>query len=98
MTAREEPDLTGGLRTSPHLRCDEALDRLFEYLDAELGTPEAERVRAHLTECTECLEEFDVEAVVKKIVRRSCREEAPAQLRARIHEQLVTLRLHADDH
>lgn len=96
MTSREEPGLTGDLHASSDLRCDEALDQLFEYLDAELGTPDAERVRAHLTECRGCLEEFDVEVVVKKIVRRSCREEAPAELRTRIHEQLVTLRIHAD--
>jgi anti-sigma factor (TIGR02949 family) len=96
MTAQEEPVRIGSLQAGLHVGCDEALDRLFEYLDAELGTPDAERVRAHLTECGGCLKEFDVEAVVKKIVRRSCQEAAPAELRARIHEQLATLRIHAD--
>ena len=36
------------------------------------------RVRAHLEECEPCLGEYDVEAVVKKLVKRCCQEEAPA--------------------
>ncbi len=31
--------------------CADALDRLWEYLDAELGAVDAETVRAHLAEC-----------------------------------------------
>ena len=31
--------------------CADALDRLWEYLDAELGALDAETVRAHLAEC-----------------------------------------------
>jgi len=99
MTAREEPESMSGLHLTPRAQgdcgsgCTEALDRLFEYLDSELVEPDADRVRAHLAECTGCLEEFDVEAVVKKIVRRSCQEAAPADLRVRIHERLVSLRV-----
>lgn len=77
--------------------CDEALERLFEYLDAELEAPDAERVRAHLDECAPCLEEYDVETVVKNLVRRCCQEEAPSTLRLRIHEQLTVLRVRSTD-
>ena len=49
--------------------CADALDRLWEYLDAELGAPDAETVRAHLAECQGCLEEYDVDVVVKTLVR-----------------------------
>lgn len=73
--------------------CDEALGRLFEYLDSELDAPDAERVRAHLEECEPCLGEYDVEAVVKKLVKRCCQEEAPADLRLRIHERLTVVRV-----
>ncbi|HEX5331573.1 MAG TPA: mycothiol system anti-sigma-R factor [Cellulomonas sp.] len=99
MSAREEPESTSGLDLTPRAHsdcgvgCTEALDRLFEYLDSELVAPDADRVRQHLDECKGCLEEFDVEAVVKKIVRRSCQEAAPAQLRVRIHERIVSLRV-----
>ncbi|WP_082812566.1 mycothiol system anti-sigma-R factor [Cellulomonas timonensis] len=73
--------------------CTEALDRLFEYLDSELEAPDQQRVRAHLEECRPCLEEFDVEVVVKRLVRRCCQEEAPTELRVRIEEQMTFLRM-----
>ena len=76
--------------------CADALDRLWEYLDAELGALDAETVRAHLSECEGCLEEYDVDVVVKTIVRRGCQEAAPESLRLRIHEQLTALRVTQD--
>ena len=76
--------------------CADALDRLWEYLDAELGAPDAETVRAHLAECEGCLEEYDVDVVVKTIVKRGCQEAAPDSLRLRIHEQLTVMRVARD--
>ncbi|WP_028048916.1 mycothiol system anti-sigma-R factor [Cellulomonas sp. URHD0024] len=73
--------------------CADALDRLWEYLDAELEAPDSDVVRAHLSECQGCLEEYDVEVVVKNLVRRGCQEVAPDALRMRIHEQLTVMRV-----
>ena len=73
--------------------CADALDRLWEYLDAELGALDSEAVRAHLAECQGCLQEYDVEVVVKNLVRRGCQEVAPDTLRVRIHEQLTVMRV-----
>jgi anti-sigma factor (TIGR02949 family) len=72
--------------------CTDALDRLWEYLDSELTEVDAETVRHHLAECRGCLEEYDVEMVLKKLVKRGCQEVAPETLRVRIHEQLVVMR------
>ncbi|MCR6491678.1 mycothiol system anti-sigma-R factor [Cellulomonas sp. P24] len=87
-------DTRGGGEAAPHLDhdevdCGQALGQLFEYLDAELGTPDSERIRAHLAECAPCLGEYDVEVVVKNLVKRCCQESAPADLRLRIHERLT---------
>ncbi len=75
--------------------CDEAVSELWAYLDSELERPEADRVRAHLESCHGCLEEHDVELVVKKLVRRCYESDptAPDALRARIHETLTTIRI-----
>lgn len=73
--------------------CDEAVGRLWEYVDSELGDLDHQRVEAHLHECAPCLEEEQVELLLKQLVRRCCQEEAPATLRVRIHEQLTVLRL-----
>ena len=73
--------------------CSDALERLWEYLDAELDALDSDVVRAHLAECQGCLDEYDVEVVVKNLVRRGCQETAPDTLRVRIHEQLTVMRV-----
>lgn len=73
--------------------CDEAVGRLWEYVDSELGELDHQRVQAHLVECAPCLQEEQIEVVLKQLVRRCCQEEAPATLRLRITETLTVLRL-----
>jgi anti-sigma factor (TIGR02949 family) len=74
--------------------CTEALTRLFEFLDSEIGESDADRIRQHLADCEPCLSEYDVEDHLKKAVRRSCAESAPAELHVRIRQQLTVLRTH----
>ncbi|MCL2090389.1 MAG: mycothiol system anti-sigma-R factor [Micrococcales bacterium] len=69
--------------------CADALARLWAYLDSELGELDAARVQAHLDDCVGCLSEYQVELVLKRVLRRGCTEHAPQTLRLRIHEQLV---------
>ncbi len=95
---------TSGTEDSPDPRrpaagapcgCDEAVERLWEYVDSELGGLDHDRVASHLHECSTCFEEEQVEVLIKQLVRRCCQEEAPTTLRLRIHEQLTVLRLRA---
>lgn len=87
----------GGVTPIPHStegesECEHALTHLYEYLDSEM-TPEDElRMRAHVAHCSPCLAELSAEELVKRLVRRSCVEQAPAQLRLRIHAQLTVMR------
>lgn len=75
--------------------CDEAVSELWAYLDSELEAPDAERVKHHLEECGGCLEEHDIELVVKKLVRRCYAqdESAPDELRAKIRAGIVTVQV-----
>lgn len=75
------------------LDCREALERLSEFLDAELPDVDGDRIREHLADCEPCLAEYDVEDHIKKLVRRSCTESAPAELHLRIRTQLIALRV-----
>ena len=77
--------------------CSEALSRLFDFLDAEIDELEGDRIRQHLADCEPCLSEYDVEDHLKKLVRRSCHEAAPAELHLRIRQQLTVLRIQVDD-
>ena len=76
--------------------CDEAVEHLWEYLDDELGTEEATRIRVHLEGgCTPCVGERDLDVAIKVVVRRGCREQAPEELRLRVLEQITALRVAA---
>ncbi len=71
--------------------CEQALGRLFAYVDRELEPGDADQVRQHIEDCRPCLDEIAVETMLKELVKRCCQDKAPADLRVRIHAQLTTL-------
>jgi len=74
--------------------CREVLDRVFEYLDGEMGELDCAKIQQHLDECGPCLRQYDLDEAVKALVRRSCAcEPAPEQLRARILTRITTVRV-----
>lgn len=78
------------MSTSSH-DCSEAIDRLYAYLDGELDAPRVAEVRAHLEHCSPCLEAFDFEAELRKVVVSRCAEEVPAEVHLRILAALESL-------
>lgn len=60
------------------------LERIYEYLDGALTRAELSEVHRHLQTCPECSEQHDLECIVRSVVRRSCHETAPADLKTRI--------------
>ncbi|SDQ07846.1 mycothiol system anti-sigma-R factor [Quadrisphaera sp. DSM 44207] len=77
--------------------CREVLDRVYEYVDGELGPHDLDLIRVHLAECAPCLRQYDLEALVKQLVRRSCQEDrAPEALRLRIVARISEVRLTAE--
>ena len=73
-------------------RCEEALEHLYEYLDAEMSEVQLDRLRAHIEECTTCLDEVSRERELRIVLKRSCAEVAPDALRMRVRTQLTLLR------
>ena len=83
-----EQDSTG----SPH-DCEQALERMYEFLDNELDTATGGAIRHHLAACEPCLDRFDVETALRALVRRRCGGDvAPTHLRAKIVSQLTVIR------
>ena len=73
--------------------CAHTLERVYEFLDHELDTASAETIRHHLAACEPCLDTYDMEHMVKSLIRRSCGGDvAPAQLRTRVMISMTTLR------
>lgn len=68
--------------------CDVALAELYEYLDGELDEASRQRIEQHLRECSPCLEAFDFEAEVRRLVADRCRDQCPEELRRRIQSAI----------
>ena len=64
--------------------CQEALHTLYHYLDGELTEERRLVIQKHLSQCEPCLHAFDFEAELKVVIARSCRDQVPDHLRAKI--------------
>ena len=73
--------------------CSEVLEKVYLYLDGEAETHDHEHIRIHLDECSPCLRKYGLEQVVMKLVARSCREQAPEDLRERVLLKIQQVRV-----
>lgn len=64
--------------------CQEAVERLYHYLDGELTAERRLVIQRHLDECHDCIEAYEFEAELRIAVSRGCREQVPAELMARV--------------
>jgi mycothiol system anti-sigma-R factor len=64
--------------------CSRALDNLYFFIDHEIDDASCEEIKAHIDHCAPCLEEYDLEIVVKSLVSRCCTEVAPEPLRDKV--------------
>jgi mycothiol system anti-sigma-R factor len=72
--------------------CSEVLDRVYEFIDGELDGARRHLIKEHLDECGPCLQEFGLEEQVKAIVKRSCCDPAPIELRAKVLRHIAAAR------
>ena len=80
---------------NPHeTDCSEVLERVYEYLDGELDDHAVAKIGQHLEECGPCLTEYDLDVVLKALVRRSCGGDcAPEALRQKIMVRIREVRV-----
>jgi mycothiol system anti-sigma-R factor len=72
--------------------CSRARLQVYEYLDGEMDPDDCAKIREHLAHCGQCLKEFDIDQMLKALVRRSCGcEAAPMQLRLQIMSRITTI-------
>jgi mycothiol system anti-sigma-R factor len=76
----------------PKHECEEALDRLFEYIDHELPEEELARIGAHLKECPPCEAEHQINEKIKRRVHATGDDCAPDSLRAKVLESIRSAR------
>lgn len=74
--------------------CGDYLSRIYELLDGELDEAARAQLQAHLDECPPCLDEYQLDKLLKALVQRSCAcEHAPDTLRAQILQRITTVRV-----
>lgn len=82
----EAPD---GCEDVEELSCEEAVQRVYEFLDDELTEAEAREVRCHVEQCKRCYPMYNWEKMFLEFVRgRADREERNPALRQRVEELL----------
>lgn len=64
--------------------CEEALRRVFAYLDRELDEREHGEMERHLHRCRGCFSRTEFERRLKAQLREAGRSEAPATLQTRV--------------
>ena len=65
-------------------QCDEALEKLYEYIDHELPDDELLRIGEHLKDCSPCDSELRINEKIKNLASQCGGECAPTDLRERI--------------
>jgi mycothiol system anti-sigma-R factor len=68
--------------------CEDAVHRLYHFLDGELDDARRADIKRHLDECLPCLEAFDFEAELRIVIAQRCRDEVPEGLRDRIAQAI----------
>lgn len=72
------------------IRCEEALERLWEFLDGELDPANEADVQRHLDVCSRCYPRYDFQRAYFELMHRiRKREGVPPKLRRRIFERIL---------
>ena len=72
------------------IRCEEALARLWEFLDGELEGASEDAVQSHLEVCSRCYPRYDFQRVYFELMSRVQEREAmPRQLRRQLFERIL---------
>ncbi|WP_184737058.1 mycothiol system anti-sigma-R factor [Arthrobacter sp. AZCC_0090] len=73
--------------------CDDArMQRIYEYLDGALTREDIVEIKVHLEDCPECTEQYDLECVIRTVVKRSCTEAAPENLKNSILDRIHSMK------
>ncbi len=71
------------------MRCQECADRLDSFVDRELTNTEALEVQLHLEGCPDCMEQYEFQEHLKRVVKHSCDcDTAPVAFREKLRQIL----------
>jgi mycothiol system anti-sigma-R factor len=76
--------------------CDQALPKLYAFIDNELTPDELRAMQQHLEGCDSCTYEYDVRVKLKGVIHDSCIDAAPVAVKQRIAARIATARAAAE--
>lgn len=76
------------MKKTDDISCEEALRRLFDYLDRELEPHAHGEMEQHLRRCRSCFSRTEFERRLKQRLRESAQESVPERLQARVKRLL----------
>jgi len=68
--------------------CEQAVERIYFYLDGEITWYRRFRINRHLRSCWMCEGAYDFEHRFRSVVRDKCSEEVPEELLERLRRVL----------
>jgi mycothiol system anti-sigma-R factor len=74
------------------MTCEEAVKKLYEYIDKELDKETVAQLDRHLEICKSCCDHFELEKKIKSLIQESCFDQkAPQFLKNKIKDNLKLL-------
>jgi mycothiol system anti-sigma-R factor len=73
------------------ISCDEAINRLWAYLDDTIGEVDRALLEEHLGLCRRCCGELEFAHELRRLLARSARTDIPAEVLARLKQTLEEL-------
>lgn len=70
------------------MNCEDAITRVYEYLDGELRVWRRRKITRHLDRCPPCAQGFTFEVELRRVIVVKCSEPIPPDLSARISAAL----------
>ena len=72
--------------TNRQLNCEEVLKKLFDYIDFELDSDDAQLLEMHLRDCRHCFDRVEFERLLKNRMRNLQKEKSSQSLQERIEK------------
>lgn len=66
------------------LDCQAVLDKLFDYIDAEMSDEARRQLKSHLDLCRNCFDRVEFEQLLRTQLRRKTNHTCPEHLKKRI--------------
>ena len=77
------------------IACEDAVRRLWEYLDGSLSAEDVATVEAHLAFCVRCCGELEFSRHLRSVINQRARETLPESVEQRLNRFIDTLDLDA---